>query len=73
MPARGVDLVDGIPVYLKGNVMYAFRHEHPAGQPELPLGTYSEETKKGTWDLSRPGIDAWLQEFRANLAARSRK
>lgn len=73
MPARGVDLVDGIPVYLKGNVMYAFRHEQPAGQPELPLGTYSEETKKGTWDLSRPEVDKWLQEFRANLGARPRK
>jgi hypothetical protein len=73
MPARGVDLIEGIPVYLKGNVMYAFRHEAPAGQPELPLGTYSEDTKKAVWDMSRPGIDAWLQEFRANLGARSRK
>ena len=73
MPVRGVDVIEGIPVYLKGNVMYAFRHEAPAGQSELPLGTYSEDTKKAVWDLSRPGIDAWLQEFRANLGARSRK
>ena len=33
MPVRGIDVIEGIPVYLKGNVMYAFRHEAPAGQP----------------------------------------
>ena len=73
MPVRGIDVIEGIPVYLKGNVMYAFRHEAAAGQPELPLGTYSEDTKKAVWDMSRPGVETWIQEFRANLTARSRK
>ena len=35
MPVRGIDVIEGIPVYLKGNVMYAFRHEAAAGQPEV--------------------------------------
>ena len=73
MPVRGVDVIEGIPVYLKGSVMYAFRHEQPAGQPDLPLGTYSADTKKATWDLSRPEVDKWLEEFWVNLSARSRK
>jgi hypothetical protein len=73
MPARGVEVIDGIPVYLKGNVIYAFRHEAVPGQPDLSLGIYTTETKKPIWNLNRPEVNMWLQEFRANLGTRSRK
>jgi hypothetical protein len=67
MPARGVDLIDGIPVILKGGSILAFK---PEGGVELRLGTY-DVNKKGTW--SRAEIDTWLQTYRQTLAMRSRK
>jgi hypothetical protein len=77
MPSHGVDIIDGIPVYLKGDVMYAFRPEVAStpAQATLRLGTYNADTKKATWLLAseQPDMDTWLHTFRENLAARSRK
>jgi len=68
MPARGVDLIDGIPVILKGASILAFK---PEGGVELKLGSYDAATKKGTWSSS--DLATWLQNYRENLAMRSRK
>jgi len=68
MPARGVDLIDGIPVILKGSSILAFK---PEGGVELKLGSYDAATKKGTWSTDE--LSVWLQTFRQNLAMRSRK
>ena len=68
MPARGVDLIDGIPVILKGGSILAFK---PEGGPEMKLGSYDAAKKKGTWSSS--DLDTWLQSYRQTLAMRSRK
>jgi hypothetical protein len=70
MPSHGVEIIDGIPVYLKGANMFAFRPELTTSQPDLKLGTYDAATKKATW-IQPP--DAWLNTFRESLAPRSRK
>ena len=72
MPSHGVEIIDGIPVYLKGANMFAFRPEQAtanAGQ-DLKLGTYDLSTKRATW-LQPPAT--WLNTFREALAPRSRK
>jgi hypothetical protein len=75
MPSHGVEIIDGIPVYLKGANMFAFRPEQAtaaianAGQ-DLKLGTYDAATKRATW-LQPPAT--WLTTFRESLAPRSRK
>ena len=73
MPSHGVDIIDGIPVYLKGANMFAFRPEQTtttATNTDLKLGTYDAATKKATW-IQPP--DVWLTTFRENLVPRSRK
>jgi hypothetical protein len=75
MPSHGVEIIDGIPVYLKGSNMFAFRPEQVAGSAavanqDLKLGTYDAATKRAMW-IQPP--DAWLNTFRENLAPRSRK
>jgi hypothetical protein len=73
MPSHGVDIIDGIPVYLKGANMFAFRPEQATAavaSQDLKLGTYDAATKKATW-IQPP--DAWLSTFRESLAPRSRK
>ena len=67
MPARGVDIIDGIPVILKGETIFAFR---PEGGPEIRLGTYNLATKKATWN--NVGLDVWLKGTRDSLTARTR-
>ena len=67
MPARGVDIIDGIPVILKGDVIFAFR---PEGGPEIRLGTYNLVSKKATWNTD--GLDVWLKGTRDSLTARTR-
>jgi len=74
MPSHGVEIIDGIPVYLKGANMFAFRPEQATTaattQSDLKLGTYDAATKKATW-IQPP--DTWLNAFRESLAPRSRK
>jgi len=70
MPSHGVDIIDGIPVYLKGANMFAFRPGQTTSQPDLKLGTYDAATKRATW-LQPPAT--WLNTFRESLAPRSRK
>lgn len=73
MPSHGVDIIDGMPVFLKGSNMFAFRPEQAAGQPDLKLGTYDSATKKAAWSQEPGVMDSWLTSFRENLAPRSRK
>jgi hypothetical protein len=74
MPSHGVDIIDGIPVYLKGSNMFAFRPEQSTSQPDLKLGTYDAATKKATWLFTAASTgDTWLSSFRETLAPRSRK
>jgi hypothetical protein len=75
MPSHGVEIIDGIPVYLKGANMFAFRPEQAATattttQSDLKLGTYDAATKKATWTTPP---DSWLNAFRESLVPRSRK
>ena len=73
MPSHGVEIIDGIPVYLKGANMFAFRPEQTAATAtitDLKLGTYDAAMKKATW-IQPP--DTWLNAFRESLAPRSRK
>ena len=77
MPSHGVDIIDGIPVYLKGSTMYAFRPENGSSiaQADLPLGTYNADTKKATWlsVAEQPLMTSWMQTFRESMVPRSRK
>ena len=75
MPNHGVELIDGIPVTLKGNEMYAFQPgQHPAAPAakRIKLGTYDATTKKATWDNTED-MKKWVEEFQAGLIPRSRK
>ena len=83
MPSHGVEIIDGIPVYLKGSNMFEFRPEQSAaaianaGQ-DLKLGTYDAATKKATWShVTSTGdvslMNTWLTGFRETLGPRSRK
>jgi hypothetical protein len=67
MPARGVDIIEGIPVFLKGDIIFAFK---PEGGAEMRLGTYNSVSKKPTWN--NDGLDIWLKEFRGSLTPRTR-
>ena len=79
MPSHGVEIIDGIPVYLKGTNMFAFRPELTSNagavaSQDLKLGTYDAATKKATWLFTAASTgDTWLNSFRENLAPRSRK
>ena len=65
--------MDGIPVYLKSGLIYAFQPEI-TGAPKdgICLGKYNPETKKATWETSVT-TDSWLETFRASQTPRSRK
>lgn len=67
MPARGVDIIEGIPVFLKGDLIFAFK---PEGGSEIRLGTYNSATKKPIWN--NEGLDIWLNAFRGSLTPRTR-
>jgi hypothetical protein len=70
MPSHGVDIIDGIPVILKGTVMYAFQPGVLTATPAL--GTYDATTKKATW-VSTDATEAWVASYKETLASRSRK
>ena len=70
MPSHGVDIIDGIPVILKGAVMYAFQQGVQITTPIL--GTYDAATKKATW-VSTEATAAWMSSYKESLVARSRK
>ena len=69
MPSHGVDIIDGIPVILKGSSMFAFQPA-PGQTLNLQLGTYDEAQKKATWTGD---MAAWLQSYKEGLVPRSRK
>ena len=76
MPSHGVEIIDGIPVILKGTAMHAFQHGMPtvtSSQAPIIMGSYSPETKKATWADPSEATEAWLQAFREGLVPRSRK
>jgi hypothetical protein len=74
MPSHGVDIIDGIPVYLKDGNMTAFQHGSSLNSEVSPikLGTYDSTTKKATWSAS-DAMTQWLDTFRASMTGRSRK
>lgn len=73
MPSHGVEIIDGIPVILKGSTLYAFQHGLLAGATTTPivLGTYDIATKKATW--ADTSLDAWVAAYRGGLVPQSRK
>lgn len=80
MPSYGVEIIDGIPVYLKDGNILAFQHgsslnSDAAGASvaaPIKLGTYDSTTKKATWYASDV-MTEWLENFRATMTGRSRK
>lgn len=74
MPNHGIELIDGIPVTLKGSEMLAFQPGHPQAPPakRIKIGTYDATTKKATWDNTEE-MKKWVEEFQAGLIPRSRK
>ena len=73
MPSHGVEIIDGIPVILKGSTMYAFQHGLQSASTATPiiLGTYDSATKKASW--TDTSLDAWVAAYRGELVPQSRK
>ena len=72
MPSHGVEIIEGIPVMLRDGTMYSFHPMQTSMTASMKLGTYSEATKKATWNSS-DSMDAWLLSYRESLTPRSRK
>jgi hypothetical protein len=80
MPSHGVEIIDGIPVYLKDGNLLAFQHGSSLNSDTaavsvaapIKLGTYDSTTKKATWSPS-DAMTEWLDNFRATMTGRSRK
>lgn len=72
MPSHGVEIIDGIPVYLKTNVMYAFQHGMTPSVSSIRLGTYDSDTKSAKWEIS-DSMTSWLSSYQTQLLPRSRK
>lgn len=73
MPNHGIELIDGIPVTLKGSEMFAFQPTSQGPQVKrIKLGNYDATTKKAQWDNTED-MKKWVEEFQASLAPRSRK
>jgi len=68
MPSHGATIIDGIPVIVKDNTMFAFQ----SGSATIRLGTYDSTTNKAFWDLNTDSAE-WLASYRQSLASRSRK
>ena len=73
MPSHGVEIIDGIPVILKGSTMYAFQHglQTVSSAAPIVLGTYDATTKKATW--ADTSLDVWVAAYRGQLVPQSRK
>ena len=71
MPSHGVEIIDGIPIILKGSTMYAFQHGLQTTTAPILLGTYDTATKKATW--ADTSLDAWVAAYRGGLVPQSRK
>ena len=72
MPNHGIELIDGIPVTLKGSDMFAFQPSQPNASKKIKLGTFDASTKKATWQETEENR-AWLLEYQTGLVPRSRK
>jgi hypothetical protein len=76
MPNHGIELIDGIPVILKGTEMFAFQPGVSAlvanSAKRIKLGVYDAATHSATWQ-NTDEMKAWLLEYQAGLAPRSRK
>ena len=75
MPNHGVEIIDGIPVYLKDGNMFAFQHASSLNSDQtapIKLGTYNATEKKATWLVSDQ-MAQWLENFRTTMTGRLRK
>ena len=72
MPNHGIELIDGIPVTLRGSEMFAFQPGTPLSNKRIKLGNYDAIAKKATWDNTEE-TKKWIEEFQAGLVPRSRK
>lgn len=73
MPNHGIELIDGIPVTLKGSEMFAFQPgTNPNPAKRIKLGTFDTTTRTAKWDETEE-MKKWIEEFQATLAPRSRK
>jgi hypothetical protein len=74
MPSHGVEIIDGIPVILKGEQMFAF---HPAILPggtdeKIQIGTYDSKSKKAEW-YSSDSMNIWVKNYQTSISPRARK
>ena len=72
MPNHGVELIDGIPVILKGTEMFAFQPSLPNPAKRIKLGTYDSTTRRALWE-NTDEMKKWIEDFQAGLTPRSRK
>jgi hypothetical protein len=72
MPNHGIELIDGIPVTLKGSEMFAFQPGLANSAKRIKLGNYDTATKTATWH-NTDEMKTWVTEHQLNLAPRSRK
>jgi len=72
MPSHGADIIDGIPVILRGSQMFAFQPGQSPSVAKIQLGTYDSATKKAIWTPSDE-ISKWLTHYQESLVSRSRK
>jgi hypothetical protein len=72
MPNHGVELIDGIPVILKGSDMFAFQPGTPITNNKIKLGSYNTTTHIASWEYTEE-MKKWVEEFQIGLSPRSRK
>lgn len=70
MPSHGVKIIDGIPVHLKDDGMYAFQPGSSTATAQIKLGTYSDN--KATWN-NTDAFSTWVNDYRESIRSRSRK
>lgn len=71
MPNYGIDIVEGIPVYMKDGLLHAFQIENLAYKSALKLGSMNANNKID-WS-SKEELESWLQSYRQSLRPKMRK
>jgi hypothetical protein len=71
MPNYGIEIVEGIPVFLKDGLLHAFQIENLAYKSALKLGSVNANNKID-WS-SKEELESWLQTYRQSLTSKMRK
>ena len=71
MPNYGIEIVEGIPVYMKDGILYAFQIENLVYKSSLKLGSVNTKNKID-W-CSKEDLAPWLETYRQSLTSKTRK